>query len=267
MASTVLHFRSETKLFERRSPLTSTTAKALLDAGYERSLGRVFADKEFGAIGATLVLEGSWVDVPKDHIIVGLKELPEDDTPLYHSHIQFGHCYENWDRYTSRFARGGGTLYDLEFLTDDSGRCVSAFGYYAGYAGAATALLAWSQVVESTTLLPSIRKYPSAPALLGDVNTSLTSALPQENNQHPNILIMGALGRCGKGAVGFCIAAGIPTSNLLKWDMEETSRRRAIHPNRSRRHLYQLCLSLHSSPPSSPQHLNSNPKTSLTVYF
>ncbi|KAI9773580.1 MAG: hypothetical protein M1840_006854 [Geoglossum simile] len=230
MAPAVLHLRSETKPFERRSPLTPTTAKKLLDAGYtinvERSPGRVFTDKEFEAIGATLVPEGSWVDVPKDHIIVGLKELPEDDAPLHHSHIQFGHCYkyqENWDRYLSRFARGGGTLYDLEFLTDDSGRRVSAFGYYAGYAGAAIALLAWSHQVVEPTPLPSIRKYPSATALLEDVNTSLTSALPHNNNQHPSILIMGALGRCGKGALDFCIAAGIPTSNLLKWDMEETA--------------------------------------------
>ncbi|KAI9771326.1 MAG: Saccharopine dehydrogenase [Geoglossum simile] len=169
MAPTVLHIRSETK-------------------------PPVAFDEEFEAVGATLVPEGSWVDAPKDHIIIGLKELPEGNAPLCHSHIQFGHCYkypENWDRYLSRFARGGGTLYDIEFLTDDSGRRVSAFGCYAGYARAAIALLAWShQVVQPTTPLPSI---------------------------------LSALGRCGNGAVDFCIAADIPTSNLLKWDIAETT--------------------------------------------
>jgi saccharopine dehydrogenase (NAD+, L-lysine-forming) len=63
--------------------VTPTTTKALLDAGYivnvERSPGRIFDDEEFAAVGATLVPEGSWIDAPKDHIIIGLKELPEED--------------------------------------------------------------------------------------------------------------------------------------------------------------------------------------------
>lgn len=63
--------------------VTPTTAKALLDAGYvvnvERSPVRIFQDEEFSAVGATLVPEGSWVDVSKDHLILGLKELPEEE--------------------------------------------------------------------------------------------------------------------------------------------------------------------------------------------
>lgn len=44
----------------------------------ERSHERIFDDEEFEAVGATLVSEGSWVNAPKEHIIVGLKELPAD---------------------------------------------------------------------------------------------------------------------------------------------------------------------------------------------
>ena len=62
--------------------MTPTTTKALIDAGYklnvEKSPERIFEDSEFEAVGASLVPEGSWVDAPHDHIIVGLKELPED---------------------------------------------------------------------------------------------------------------------------------------------------------------------------------------------
>lgn len=58
-------------------------AKALLQAGYqinvEKSSTRIFKDNEFEAAGATLVAEGSWREAPSDHIIVGLKELPESD--------------------------------------------------------------------------------------------------------------------------------------------------------------------------------------------
>jgi saccharopine dehydrogenase (NAD+, L-lysine-forming) len=95
MSGTILHLRSETKPLEHRSMLTPSTTKALVDAGYtvnvERSPERIFDDSDFEAAGATLVPEGSWTEVPTDHIICGLKELPEEDcewpsklkSPLY----------------------------------------------------------------------------------------------------------------------------------------------------------------------------------------
>lgn len=42
------------------------------------------------------------------------------------------------------FPRGGGTLLDLEFLQHEDGRRVAAFGYHAGFAGAALALETWA---------------------------------------------------------------------------------------------------------------------------
>ena len=90
MAPTTLHLRAECKALEHRSALTPTTAKALIDAGFvvnvERSAERIFDDAEFEAVGATLVDEGSWPNVPKEHIIVGLKELPEEDCKSTHHH-------------------------------------------------------------------------------------------------------------------------------------------------------------------------------------
>lgn len=38
------------------------------------------------------------------------------------------------------------------------------------------------------------------------------------------MLVIGALGRCGSGAVDLCLRAGIPTENVLKWDMAETAK-------------------------------------------
>lgn len=143
MAPTVLHLRAETKPLEHRSALTPTTAKALIDAGYEvhveKGCGvksgttRIFDDAEFEKVGAKIVEEESWIDAPADHIIVGLKELREETFPLKHVHVQFAHCYkgqENWNQVLARFPRGGGTLLDLEFLADpNTGRRVAAFGY------------------------------------------------------------------------------------------------------------------------------------------
>lgn len=152
MAFPTLHARAEAKPLEHRSALTPTTAKKLLDAGYpvlvERSpkdpnYARIFQDEEFEQAGATLIEEGAYKTAPKDRIIIGLKELPEDEFPLEHTFVHFAHCYKQqggWEKVLARFPRGGGTLYDLEFLQDSTGRRVAAFGYHAGFVGAALAI-------------------------------------------------------------------------------------------------------------------------------
>lgn len=38
------------------------------------------------------------------------------------------------------------------------------------------------------------------------------------------MLVIGALGRCGRGAVDLCLKVGISTENVLKWDMAETAK-------------------------------------------
>ncbi|KAL8917941.1 MAG: hypothetical protein Q9172_005632 [Xanthocarpia lactea] len=219
--------------------VSPTTTKALVDSGYkinvERSTGRVFSDEEYQAAGACLVPEGTWPNAPRDHIIVGLKELPQDDAPLIHDHIHFGHCYkgqENWDGYLSRFALGGGVLYDIEFLTHPPatpgtlGERVAAFGYYAGFAGAAIALLAWAhQLTNPTTPLPSVMPtdYPSQSDLVKAIKQALEHAIHINDSQPPRVIVIGALGRCGTGAVDCCRAVDvIPGSFIEKWDKDET---------------------------------------------
>ena len=125
----------------------------------------------------------------------------------------------------SRFPQGGGTLLDLEFLTDETGRRVAAFGYHAGYAGAALALQAWAwqlQHPEAKTM-PAVHSYANQDLLLDDVKSKL---LDGESNaaRKPRVLVIGALGRCGSGAVDLCRQAGIPENNILKWDLPETKK-------------------------------------------
>lgn len=59
---------------------------------------------------------------------------------------------------------------------------------------------------------------------MSDVKTALAAAKLHNNAQKPRIIIIGALGRCGTGAVDFCRAAGVQESDILKWDMAETAR-------------------------------------------
>jgi saccharopine dehydrogenase (NAD+, L-lysine forming) len=138
---------------------------------------------------------------------------------LHHTHIQFGHCYkrqDNWDQYLSRFARGNGLLYDIEFLTDASGQRVSAFGYWAGYAGTAIALLAWSNQVRNLGQLPSSTGYQTQSDLITDLKAAMSDAL-SINKVLPRVLVTGALGRCGTRAIDACLNAGVPDGHVIKW--------------------------------------------------
>lgn len=93
---------------------------------------------------------GTWKSAPADAYIFGLKELPEGDlSPLKHTHIMFAHCYkeqDGWADVLGRFVKGNGLLLDLEFLMQN-GRRVAAYGYYAGFAGAAVALDVWAHQI------------------------------------------------------------------------------------------------------------------------
>ncbi|KAJ5728257.1 Saccharopine dehydrogenase [Penicillium malachiteum] len=224
--------RAETKPAEARSALTPTTCKALMDAGYdvtvERSTQRIFDDEEFAKIGAPLVEEGSWVkDAPKDAVVLGLKELPEDDFPLEHVHVTFAHCYKQqggWESVLSRWPRGKGLLLDLEFLTDEVGRRVAAFGFSAGYAGSALAVKNWAwQLAHPNGDLPGEVPYANQDLLIESVKESVEAG-KKIAGKYPTILVIGALGRCGKGAVQLAKDVGIPESNIIQWDMAETKK-------------------------------------------
>ena len=141
---THLWVRAESRAHEERVGLTPQGAAKLLAAGFqvtvEESDQRVIPIADYRAAGCAIAPAFSWVNAPDDAIIFGLKELPDDGTPLHHSHIMFGHAYKGQPAgkvLLDRFKAGGGALFDLEYLTDDAGKRVAAFGYWAGYAGAA----------------------------------------------------------------------------------------------------------------------------------
>jgi len=66
-----------------------------------------------------------------------------------------------------------------------------------------------------------VSSYPNEDALIADVKKAITQGT-EKTGKAPRVLIIGALGRCGSGAVDLCLRAGVLTENVLKWDMEET---------------------------------------------
>ncbi|KAL0264541.1 Saccharopine dehydrogenase [Diplodia seriata] len=236
--------RSETKPLEHRS-FAPSTIEALVKAGYpvevecsstKPEFRRIFEDAEYEAAGATLVPENSWkTTAPGSKLILGLKEIEEEDFPLTNDHIAFSHCYKNqggWEKVLSRFPRGGSVLYDLEFLVDEQGRRVSAFGYHAGFAGAALAVKMWAwQLQHPGQQLPSVEQFTEGRGYYLN-EAELVKQIAEDVaigekilGRKPSAFIMGALGRCGRGAVDLFIKAGLPESSLVKWDMNETKDR------------------------------------------
>ena len=160
----------------------------------------------------------SWPEAPADAIIFGLKELPDDGTPLGHRHIMFGHAFKGQAAgrvLLQRFRAGGGTLLDLEYLTDDTGRRVAAFGYWAGFAGAAVALKCWAAQQRGGIAGP-VAPYENAEALIA----ALAGDLDELDLPRPAALVIGALGRVGRGAADLCAALNV---SVTPWDMAETA--------------------------------------------
>ena len=60
--------------------MTPTTSKALQETGHavcvERSLTRIFGDKELEAVEVTLIPEGSYANAHNNRTIISLKETP-----------------------------------------------------------------------------------------------------------------------------------------------------------------------------------------------
>ncbi|KAG2023271.1 saccharopine dehydrogenase [Coprinopsis cinerea AmutBmut pab1-1] len=225
MSKPTLWLRCEKKEFERRAALTPTTAKKLIEAGFdifvEKDEQRIFDDSEYEAAGCKLVENNTWASAPKDVPIIGLKELPVSDEPLPHTHIQFAHCYKKqggWSQVLARFYKGGGTLYDLEFLNDENGRRVAAFGFHAGFAGAAAGALAVAARRQGKDL-GLLTPYPNEAAMVDDVKKSLGGS-----GKGLKALVIGALGRCGRGAVDLFRKIGLEENDILKWDMAETAK-------------------------------------------
>ncbi len=217
---THLWVRAEQRPNEERVGLTPEGAAALIAAGInvtvEKSSVRAIPLGGYIAAGCTIAPENAWPNAPADAIIFGLKELPEDGTPLPHRHIMFGHAFKGQPAgqvLLKRFKAGGGTLYDLEYLVDEAGRRVAAFGYWAGYAGAAVALKCWA-AQQKGALAGPVSKYAGKAELLAD----LTAELPA--TKRPRAMIIGALGRVGTGAADLCSAMGM---DVTKWDMAETA--------------------------------------------
>ncbi|AUH33502.1 saccharopine dehydrogenase [Paracoccus tegillarcae] len=219
---TQLWVRAESRANEDRVGITPEGVAALIGDGMEvtveDSANRVIPTEDYRKAGATIAPAGSWVDAPDEAIIFGLKELPDDGTPLRHRHIMFGHAFKGQAAgklLLKRFKAGGGALYDLEYLLDDNGRRLAAFGYWAGFAGAAVSLKAWA-AQQRGGICGAVHAWPDKQAMTDD----LRAALDGTGHPRPASIVIGAAGRVGTGACDLLSQMGCA---VTRWDMAETA--------------------------------------------
>lgn len=222
MAQDTIWLRHEDRATERRTPLLPEGAKNLIGLGYnlivEKSAKRIIADEHYQAVGCQMVTANSWKTAPREAIILGLKELPEDPALLRNTHIYFAHAYKaqnGWERLLSRFMHGGGGLLDIEYLVKRDGKRVVAFGYFAGYMGAALALIHWNnkQSGQGYSLDHGLTPFDNA-HILNDV-----IKMSDQSGKKPKVLIIGAHGRCGIGTKEILEQHG---AKVTCWGRKET---------------------------------------------
>lgn len=201
--SKIFWLRAETKEFEYRRGLGPDSVKKLIAAGHkvfvERSEVSIIDASEYKKAGAEIVNANSWIkDAPSDAIIVGLKALPSDLETYKHTHIYFAHIYkeqDGWKDVLNKFKKGNGKIIDLEFMVDENSRRVCAFGYWAGYVGAALASL----FSDKNTIDKAVAELKKKRHFID--KHELISFVKQYSLLSANGIVLGSLGRSGKGAM------------------------------------------------------------------
>ena len=136
-----------------------------------------------------------------------------------------------------RSAARSGTLWDLEFLRtvdghssmDDTtlvkhnGKRAAAFGVAAGYVGAALGLLNWACLRTNTELVAKpARTFDELAKRCYD---ALIVATNGDKTKFPTMAVIAPRGRCGRGAIACCRAAGLTDDKIQLWDRKEIGMR------------------------------------------
>lgn len=207
---------------EQRTAITPENAKRLVENGnrvyVELSDDRIFPIQEYINVGCKQVLPGFWNTTDlKNTLVVGLKELPDNITNIKHTMTHFQHCLKGQSSAEVSLQNiKDGMLYDIEYFTDESGRRLLSFSHNAGFVGAALAMLKWISVIKNvdfnTFYKNSYTQYELAELIKFGIDL---------NGKLPKVIIIGALGKCGRGAMDLFTRVGL-ADYVTQWDIEET---------------------------------------------
>lgn len=177
---------------DARVPLTPEQVAELrergLDIVVQPSTGRAFKDHEYAELGIPMV-----EDISGRELLLGIKEVPVDQlipgkTYCFFAHVAKEQPYNQ--KLMRAFLENDITHIDYEYLTNDNGKRLIAFGFWAGMVGAHNALWAYGQRTGAFELprLNKLYDYNAAKEIYA------TLKLP------PLRVVLTGTGRVGKGA-------------------------------------------------------------------
>lgn len=219
------HFwlRAETKKNEFRRAITPDACEKMIQAGHKITVedwdNSIIPTSEYKNAGCEIAPMNSWIkDAPTDAIIVGLKALDNSPEVYHHTHIYFAHAYkeqDGWKELLTKFDQGGGKIIDLEFMVNENKRRVAAFGYWAGYVGAALGAL-FSKTTDEKRSIKNLKERRQ----FEDKNDLIDFVKAEIEKQKADAIIIGSKGRSGSGAIDFLNTIGWNTTG---WDQKETA--------------------------------------------
>lgn len=123
---------------------------------------------------------------------------------------------------------------------------------------------AWTLDHPDRMPMPGVSSYANQDLLVQDVKAAMRRGIEKSTNP-PRVIVIGALGRCGKGAVDLCRTSGIPESSILKWDMAETAKGGPF-PEVVESDIFVNCIYLnHAIPPFITHETLAGPNRKLSV--
>lgn len=163
---TIAVIREDKQPPDARVPLTPRQVRRLIDKGYDivvqPSPRRCFSDDEYRKLQVPVV-----ENISDRDLMLGIKEVPIDRLISGKTYCNFAHVAKQ-QPYNQPLLRAlldkNITHIDYEYLTDDAGRRLIAFGRWAGMVGAHNALWAYGERNGKFTLprLKDLRDYAEA---------------------------------------------------------------------------------------------------------
>ncbi|TXF90424.1 alanine dehydrogenase [Neolewinella aurantiaca] len=184
--------REEKNPPDARVPLTPKQVAQLrndgIDIVVQPSEGRTFKDHEYADLGVPVVEK-----IDDRDLLLGVKEVPVDKLIPGKTYCFFAHVAKE-QPYNQKLMRAfldkGITHIDYEYLTEEKGNRLIAFGYWAGMVGAHNAIWTYAQRTGTFTLprLNAVHDYAAAKEVYAKLE------LP------PFRVVLTGTGRVGKGA-------------------------------------------------------------------
>lgn len=177
---------------DARVPLTPAQVASLrargIDIVVQPSQGRTYKDHEYAELGIPLV-----EDINDRELLLGVKEVPIDQLIPNKTYCFFAHVAKEQpynQKLMKAFLEKGITHIDYEYLTDEHGKRLIAFGYWAGMVGAHNAIWTYAQRTGKFELprLQDLYDYAAAKEVYAKLDFP------------PLRVVLTGTGRVGKGA-------------------------------------------------------------------